>query len=99
RERRQWKEAPRRRRLPDRHLDHHRPWFLEPAPQLLAQLGWGGGAQAHGAEALGQAHEIGVDEVTGNQPAAVKVLLHAPHIAEGVVVEDDADHAHAELYG
>src|SRR5262245_44560393 len=94
---RQLDELPGRRRLADRHLDQHRPCLFQPAAQRLAQLGRRVGAQAHGAEALRQAHEIGVAEVAGYQPTAIEVLLHAPDVAVAIVVEDDADDRDAEL--
>ena len=88
---RQLDELPGRRRLADRHLDQHRSCLFQPAAQRLAQLGRRVGAQAHGPEALRQAHEVGVAEVAGNQPPAIVVLLHALDVAEGIVVEHDTD--------
>src|SRR5262249_44833172 len=39
-------------------------------------------------EAFGEAHEIRVAEVAGDDPVAEAFLLIAPHIAKGTVIED-----------
>ena len=58
---------------------------LQRRPQLLRTartLGFG-------AEALRIAHEIGIGEIAGDQAIAELLLLDAPHVAEGAVVEHD----------
>src|SRR5258708_1549011 len=74
----------------DRHLDQR--WSiaalegaLERCPQLLRSARTFG----LGAEALRIAHEVGIGEIARDQPVAVLLLLDAPHIAEGAIVEHD----------
>src|SRR5262245_12762965 len=52
------------------------------------QLGRVTGALGRRPEALGEAHEIRVAEVAGDDPVAEAFLLVAPHIAKGAIVED-----------
>ena len=44
-----------------------------------------------GAEALGEFHEIGIGEVARDQCGCHTIPAGSPHVAEGAVVEHDAD--------
>src|SRR5262249_16120365 len=48
-----------------------------------------------GSEAFCVAHEIGIGEIARNQPVAVLLLLGAPHVAEGTIVEHDGGQRYA----
>src|SRR5690349_4287407 len=52
------------------------------------QLGGVAGTLGCGSEALGEAHEIRVAEVAGDDAVVKALLLVAPHVAIGAVVED-----------
>src|SRR5262249_44921679 len=52
-----------------------------------------------GSEAFRIAHEIGISEIARDQPVAVLLLLSAPHITEGTIVEHDDGQRNAMMYG
>src|SRR6516225_9048989 len=85
-------ERPGARHLADRHLDQtglaRAQRFLERRAQLLRAAH----PRRGDAEAFGEPREIGICEVARDHAVAMLLLLDAPHIAIGVVVEDDEGH-------
>src|SRR5262249_60101054 len=83
-------EFPGRGHLRDRHFDQGRPVApLERAFERRPQFLWTARTLGLGAEALRITHEIGIGEIAGDEAIAELLLLGAPHVAEGAVVEHD----------
>ena len=53
------------------------------------------GAVGSDAEALREAHEVGIVQVARDQAVSVSLLLYAPHVPERAVVEHHNHHAEA----
>src|SRR5262245_6316006 len=83
-------EFPGRRHLRNGDFNQRRPVAaLERALERRPQLLWIAGTLGLGAKALCIAHEIGIGEIAGDHAVAELLLLRAPHIAEGAVIEHD----------
>src|SRR5258705_13751204 len=82
-------EPPGVRHVAARHLDQRRLVAGERQFARLAQRLRAGDPLARDAEAVGQPHEIRIDEVAADHPVAVVLALHVADIAVGAVVEHD----------
>ena len=88
-------EFPRARQRPDRHLNQGRltggqNWALSAAPSSAGLR-----ARRPAAPKLSAYCEVRIGQIRGDQPVAEALLLDAPHIAEGAVVEHHGDQRNA----
>src|SRR5882762_3752384 len=79
-------EPPGVRHVAARHLDQRRLVAGERLRERLAQRLRAGDPLARDAEAVGEPHEIRIDEVAADHAVAVVLALHVADIAIGAVV-------------
>src|SRR5439155_21743755 len=97
---RQSDELPWRGEGADGNLDQARAIAtLEGAPKRGAQPLRGSGAFGRGAEAFRKPNEIRIAQIAGDDPVSEPLLLVAPHVAVGIVVENDGNQGDAMVDG